>query len=72
MSAAVTSALDACRTRGIVVEQWAGDEHGNVWRAAVRYRGRAAGQPGWVHLLAPTEDEAARMALRYVGARGWR
>lgn len=67
------AALEACRNRGIVVAPLsAPDEHGNIWRAAVRYRGRAAGQPGWVHLLASTEDEAARMALRYVGARGWR
>lgn len=71
MSAAATSALDACRTRSILVEQWAGDAHGNLWRATVPYRSRSDGHRGMVHLVAPTAEEAAAMALRYVGARGW-
>lgn len=65
------AALEACRNRGIAVEPWAGDEHGNIWRATVLRKHGARGAP-MVHLLATTGEEAARMALRYIGARGWR
>ncbi len=67
----MTPALEACAARNIVVEQWAGDAHGNVWRATVPRHGRAANRPPLVRMVAPSADEAARMALRYVGARGW-
>lgn len=71
MAQCSSHALEACRTRGIAVEQWAGDAHGNVWRAVVPYRSRSTGARGVVHLVAASAEEAAVMALRYVGARGW-
>ena len=67
----MSTALDACRSRNIAVEQWAGDAHGNIWRAVVPYRARSTGARGVVHLVAASAEEAAVMALRYVGARGW-
>lgn len=66
------AALEACRNRGIAVERWHGDDDSdNSWCAAVPYRSRTDGRRGVVHILGTTEVEAARMALRYVGARGW-
>lgn len=64
-----TDAQAAAAARGITVEAIAPDEHGNAWQATIPRKGR--GTIPLARLLAPSCAEAARAALRYVGARGW-
>lgn len=63
--------MQACAARGITVEQREPDEHGNCWQATIPRKGRGSPTVPLACFRAPVADEAARMALRYVGARGW-
>lgn len=66
-----TTAVEACAARGIRVQPMEPpDAWGNTWQAVIPRRGRAP-QP-LAATLAVTPDEAARAALQYVGAKGWK
>ena len=64
------TALETARARGIVVAERGPDERGNKWCATISRRGRGE-QPPLARMVAESAEEAARMALVYVGARGW-
>lgn len=65
------TALETARARGIDVAPCPADEHGNAWCATIpHHRGRGEKMP-LARMLAESAEEAARMALVYVGARGW-
>lgn len=64
--------IEACKARGITVDAREPDERGNCWEATIPRKGRSGPGVPLAGLWAPTADEAARMALRFVGARGWK
>jgi hypothetical protein len=66
-----TTAQDAkaaAAARGIAVNQIPPD-HGHLWVASIPRKGRGA--PPLARLLADSDEEAARAALRYLGVKGW-
>jgi CO/xanthine dehydrogenase Mo-binding subunit len=68
----MSTAVEACAARGIRVEPMQSpDPWGNTWQAAIPRRGRGVQQPLAV-MLAETPEVAARAALQYVGAKGWK
>lgn len=67
------TATEAAAARGIRVEPLPSpDAWGNSWQAEIPRRKGRAGGPPLALMLAETPDAAARMALAYLGARGWR